>query len=266
METTIFYFSATGNSLSLSRNLANELDNCEVVSMAQAIKENEVRIDTPKVGFIFPVYAWGMPRLVEEYVQKIQIPDSSYVFAVVTCVAIPGNTLKDLKRLLQTKGIHLHAGFVTKAGRSSLMKLNQLDKIIMRLDTRREKIVPFEERLPELAANIRNKIRKSPETSNRAANVFGSMLHKMGLSAFKTMDAQFTINNNCVQCGTCAKVCPRNNIELFANGPVFRHNCELCHACIQWCPKFAIRHANFDTRPKQYRNHNVQLSDMLINV
>ncbi len=265
METTIFYFSATGNSLSLSRNLANELGNCEVVSMAKAIQNNTVKENSAKVGFIFPVYAWGMPRMVEEFVQKIQIPESSYVFAVVTCVAIPGNTLKNLKKLLLTKGIQLHAGFVTKAGRSSLMRLNALDKIIMRLDTRREKILPFEERLPELAANIRNKTIKSPETSNWAANIFGSMFHRMGLSAFKTMDAQFTLNKDCVQCGTCAKVCPRNNIELTANGPAFMHNCELCHACIQWCPKFAIRHANFDASPRQYHNHAIKLSDMIIN-
>jgi ferredoxin len=263
METTIFYFSATGNSLSLTRNLANELGNCEVVSIAKAIRNDTIEVKTPKVGFIFPVFAWGMPRIVEEFIQKLSISKQSYVFAIATCVAIPGNTLKDLKKLLQTKGIRLQAGFVTRSGRSSLMKLNALDKVIMQLDTRKRKIKFFDERLPELASSIRTMAKKSPETSNWTANVFGSFFHKMGISAFKNMDAQFIVNDNCSQCGTCAKVCPRNNIELLANGPTFRHNCELCHACIQWCPKFAIRHSNFDANPKQYRNPSVLLKDII---
>jgi len=265
METTIFYFSATGNSLSLSRNLSNKLGNCEVVSIAKAIQNDRVKINSAKVGFVFPVYAWGVPRIVEEFIQKIHIANDCYVFAIVTCVAIPGNTLNDLKRLLQKKRIQLQVGFITKAGRSSLMKLNALDKMIMRLDTRRDKIKQFDERLPELAASIKARVRKSPETSNWAANVFGSMFHKMGINSFKTIDAQFTINSDCTKCGNCVKVCPRNNIELTTNGPTFRHNCELCHACIQWCPKFAIRHKNFDDIPIQYRNKEVRVSELFIN-
>ncbi|MHC1775479.1 MAG: EFR1 family ferrodoxin [Lentimicrobium sp.] len=265
METTIFYFSATGNSLSLTRNLANELGNCEVVSIAKALKNESIEVKSAKVGFVFPVFAWGMPRIVEEFIQKINIRKDSYVFAIVTCVAIPGNTLKEVKKLLRTKGIRLQSGFVTKAGRSSLMKLNALDNVIMRLDTKKAKIRFFDDRLSELADSIRNKVIRSPETSNWAANVFGSMFHKMGLSAFKTMDAQFTVNDDCSRCGTCVKVCPRSNIELYENGPVFRHNCELCHACIQWCPGFAIRHANFESEPKQYRNTAIKLPDVIIN-
>jgi ferredoxin/flavodoxin len=264
METTIFYFSATGNSLSLTRSLANELGNCEIVPIAKAIRNDMIEVITPKVGFVFPVYAWGMPRIVEEFIRKINISKESYVFAIVTCVAIPGNTQKDLRKLLKTKGIHLQTGFITKAGRSSLMKLNALDKAIMLLDTRRSKIKYFDERLPEIAKSIRTMIKKSPETSNWAANVFGSFFHKMGISAFKTMDMKFTVNDDCSQCGTCVKVCPRNNIDLLANGPVFKHNCELCHACIQWCPNFAIRHSNFDDAPRQYRNPAIRMKDLIL--
>jgi len=265
METTIYYFSATGNSYYLASSLANKLENCKITSMVKAVKANSIEVNTPKVGFVFPVYAWGMPRIVEEFVNKIVIPKESYVFAIVTCVAIPGNTLKDLSKLLHMKGNRLQVGYVTKSGRSSLMKLNSLDKVIMLLDTQRGKIRHFEERLPEFVNDINNKVKRSPETSNRAASVFGSFFHKMGISAFKTIDSQFTVSEECTQCGTCVKVCPRNNIELKPDGPTFMHNCELCHACIQWCPKFAIRHPNFDDEPKQYRNCNVRVSEIIGN-
>jgi len=44
METTLFYFSVTGNSLSLTRNLANELGNCEIVSIAKAVNSETIKV------------------------------------------------------------------------------------------------------------------------------------------------------------------------------------------------------------------------------
>jgi len=263
MKTNLFYFSATGNSFHLCRSLADELGQCEVLSIARLLPNESIEVRSECVGIIFPVYAWGMPRIVADFIPKLKVPSNCYVFAVATCVAIPGNTLYDLKKLLQSNGITLNAGFVTRSGRSSLMKLNVLDKAIMRLDTRKSKIRFFEERLPELVSLIRTRSNREPETSNLAANYFGSMFHSLGIKSFKAKDQEFVLTDQCSNCGTCSRVCPRGNILMNGKGPQFQHNCELCHACIQWCPNFAIRHPNFDPQLKQYRNRNVSLHDMI---
>lgn len=265
MKTTIFYFSASGNSLSLAGGLANELGNCEIISIANVIKKETIEVKTRKVGIIFPVYAWGMPRIISDFVRKIKIQADSYVFSVVTCCAIPGNTLKELDSELRKKNSRLDAGFVAKADSASLMKMNSLDIIIKRLDTKRLKIKNYKDRIPEIAESIKSEKRLPLETSSWAAGVFGSMFHKMGINAFKTKDKEFIINEDCGKCGTCAKVCPRNNIKLLESGPEFNHDCELCHACIQWCPKFAIRHSDFDPVRKQYRNPDVSIRDIILN-
>lgn len=263
METTIFYFSATGNSLNLSRAVSDRLGNCEVIPMARFLDNDSILVTSSKVGFIFPVFAWGMPRIVEEFVSRLNFSEKPYVFAIATCVAIQGNTLKDLRRVLRAKQVDLNAGFAVKAGRSSLMRLNALDRIIIRLDRQRLRIQSAEERMADMVEVVRSRTSHSPETSSWSANLFGSLLHNLAIKNFKCMDMEFMVSDSCTACGNCVNICPRLNIEIKDGYPVFHHNCELCHACIQWCPNFAIRHPNFDDKLTQYRNNNVKLIDML---
>jgi ferredoxin len=266
MKTTLFYFSATGNSLALTRNLANKIGNCEIVNIAKANRESSVKIVDGNIGFIFPVYAWGMPRIVAEFIEKLKCQETpEYVFAIVTCVAIQGNTLQDLKILLKKNQIPLHAGFSVKAPSASMMKLNSLDTIIMKLDKQRFKTITAIERVDELARLINNKTHNNLETSSFLANIFGSKMHKPGVNIFKTKDQEFEIQSSCTNCGTCTRVCPRQNITIENGKPVFHQNCELCHACIQWCPNFAIRHKDFDPERNQYHNSEIKLQDILQN-
>lgn len=265
METTIFYFSATGNSLSLARNLANELINCELVPIAKAITKESIVVSTPRIGIVFPVFAWGMPRIVEEFVNKLTFIGKPYIFAIATCVAIQGNSLKDLRKAFRQKGADLNAGFAVKSGRSSLMRLNSLDKIIIKLDRNRLRLRPAEDRLPMITAKIEKLGVHRPETSSLAANIFGSIFHGLALKTFRSIDHSFFVEDSCSGCGNCSKICPRSNIVIEEGRPTFLHNCEFCHACIQWCPNFSIKQPNFDRSLKQYRNNSVKMSDLLIN-
>jgi len=263
METSIYYFSATGNSLHLTHKIANALGNCETIPIMKTNGETTVKTTAPRIGIVFPVFAWGMPRIVEEFVEKLSFCGKPYIFAVATCVAIPGNTLKDLKRSLRQKGADLDAGFTVRAGRSSLMKLNSLDHIIIKLDQRRKGIKSGDERLHEMVALIKKSGQIAPETSSPAANIFGSIFHRLAVRNFKSMDQGFIVGDSCTGCGRCTEICPRSNIVMENGRPIFRHNCELCHACIQWCPNFAIKHPNFDASLKQYRNASIKFTDLV---
>lgn len=263
METTIFYFSATGNSLSLTRKIANELGNCKIVPIAKAVCNDFVEVTTARVGIVFPVYAWGMPRIVEEFAGKLLFKTKPYIFGIATCVAIQGNTLKDLRKALRLKGVDLNAGFAVRAGRSSLMQLNRLDKIIIKLNRHEKRAETGEVRLPELVNTIEKLSGHRPETSSWSAGLFGSLLHGVAVKTFKTIDTSFVVEDSCNGCGNCARLCPRSNIVLNNNRPVFMHNCELCHACIQWCPNFAIKHPDFDNTLRQYHNPAIHLNDLI---
>jgi ferredoxin len=261
MKTTIYYFSATGNSLKLARDLEHGLGDCELVSMAKAADRPCAL--TERIGFVFPVYAWGLPRIVREFIESLDLGGAQYIFGVATCVAIPGKTLRELADLCKAKGARLHAGFAVGAGRSSLMRLNKLDNIIIALNRPYKPLRSGEDRLGEIVETVTACKPHAPETSPLLANAFGSMLHGPALKTFKGMDGKFIVQDGCKGCGTCVKVCPRGNVQLANGRPTFAHNCELCHACIQWCPQFAIRHPGFEANPRQYRNPAVQLSDLV---
>lgn len=262
MDTLIYYFSATGNSLNVARDLAKAVGNTQILSIPNFVDRETVEVSSKRVGLVFPVYAWGMPRIVAEFIEKLKADKATYIFAVATCVAIQGNTLVALQNALRRKGGDLGAGFAVKAPRSSLMKLNNLDRIIMRLDRKRKKLRTAEERFSEIVSVVKNKEFHKVETSSLASGIFGSLLHGLALNSFRSTDSAFVVDDTCKACGTCADLCPRGNIVLSNGRPTFLHNCELCHACIQWCPQFAIRHPNFDADAIQYTHPRVKKTDL----
>jgi ferredoxin len=92
MNTTIYYFSATGNSLHFARELAQELHTENIFSIAEAMDQEFVETDSQRVGLVFPVYAWGPPRIVMDFLEKLIFQGSPYIFSIVTCVGIPAKS------------------------------------------------------------------------------------------------------------------------------------------------------------------------------
>ena len=55
MSTTIYYFTATGNSLQAALDIAEGLGGAEVISVSRAGKN--VKCDSEVIGFVFPSFA-----------------------------------------------------------------------------------------------------------------------------------------------------------------------------------------------------------------
>lgn len=109
MKTTLFYFSGTGNSLKVAKDLAGELGDTELIPIAKAI-DKELALSADRIGIIFPVYMWGMPLIVNRFVQKIRT--DKYVFAITTCGSFAAGTLLRTANYLKANGVKLSAGFV----------------------------------------------------------------------------------------------------------------------------------------------------------
>ena len=67
----IFYFTGTGNSGFIAEELSKILKD-EIISIADLMKKSEnlsfTLKDKESIGFVFPVYAWGPPRMVEDFI------------------------------------------------------------------------------------------------------------------------------------------------------------------------------------------------------
>ena len=68
----IFYFSGTGNSLYAAQKL-HEAEKGELIDMAGALNEKRFEYELSegeKVGIVFPVYFYGLPTIVAEFMDN----------------------------------------------------------------------------------------------------------------------------------------------------------------------------------------------------
>ena len=87
MSMKIYYFSGTGNSYAVARDIADKL-NAELISIPKVMNIDNIHIDADSIGIVFPSYLapfTGLPLIVERFVKKIDNIEALHIFAVCTC-------------------------------------------------------------------------------------------------------------------------------------------------------------------------------------
>ena len=259
MKSKIFCFSSTGNSLSTAKRIASGLKDCQVVPINKKTKHiNFTGIE--KIGFVFPVYAYGMPRTVQEFIANNEFKKDIYYFAVATCGGTPGGTLKKLEKQLEQKGCKLKAGFTVKAESHNLMEANFIMQIMIKIAGPQPKT--FLKRSEKIMETVQNRQEQKIESSFGLANFFGNLIHAQALDQLKDNHSKLYLKNSCSGCNSCLQVCPRNNIKLRNGKPIWLEDCESCFGCLQWCPNQAIGYKGIDERGKRSKNRNISLNEM----
>lgn len=112
----IFYFTGTGNSGYAASETAKGT-NDEIISISKLMRSGDKLEFTLKegenIGFVFPIYAWAPPKMVLDFIKKAKFINykDNYVFAIATCGADIGNTMKLVKKALAEKSMNLNSGF-----------------------------------------------------------------------------------------------------------------------------------------------------------
>ena len=104
----IYYFTGTGNSLQISNDLSAELGECTIHKIAEYSGE---KIAGNTLGIIFPVYNWGLPLIICDFLRKIYVSDDTYIYAVANFGGLPGKALDQCKDILKENGLKLSSGF-----------------------------------------------------------------------------------------------------------------------------------------------------------
>src|SRR5512133_1612309 len=208
MKTKIYCFSATGNSLSVAQKIAKGLDQTEIVSIAKEMSKPE-NPNEPRIGLVFPIYVYGVPRIVREFLEMLDLSRTQYLFAVATCGGTPGATLQELEKILIKRDVTLHSGFVVRYQSGNLAMGNPLISLIRSIAGKPPKYVG--EKINEILTSIRNCQKNSFEKSALGANILGSALHAITDDILKKADKSFWVDENCNLCGVCSRICPREN-------------------------------------------------------
>ena len=82
-KTKLFYFSGTGNSFRVAKQLSEKLSDCALIRIQKDTSTQLIQ-DGDVVGLVFPVYYFGLPQVVELFLQNMSSKKKSYLFIVAT--------------------------------------------------------------------------------------------------------------------------------------------------------------------------------------
>ena len=246
MKTTLYYFSATGNSLTTARIIARELGDCQLVPVASTKKQPKVVVETESVGFVFPVYYGNMPWPVREMICKMVFPADCRCFIFTTWRGHAGDVAKRADQLLRTRGQKLSLAMGIPMPGNSFINAPEVDED--HLSRQEEHILAQLEFL------------KTGTIHDYATTELLRQVPVDYPNNFRGIVAE----DGCVGCGTCAKVCPMGNIAIENGKAIIGDNCATCLACFHWCPVEAIwmSQAENIARRSKYRHPAVTVEDI----
>lgn len=257
METTLYSYTGTGNSLWIAQKLGERLGNAECIPITRA-GANRIQPAFRTVGFIFPVHIWGIPSRVVDFLNRLEADPSKYYFAVAVHAGQVAATLIQLEKLLHRKTLKLSAGF-SIAMPSNYIPWNGADPP----EKQQRTFAAATAKLDCIASSVLSRQETDPEKGPFWQNILFSLFYRWTFSRVAGMDKAFSSDDKCTQCGICEKICPAQNIDLVQGKPCWKHHCDQCLACIQWCPEEAIQYGKSSAHKKRYHHPEISLKQML---
>jgi ferredoxin len=255
--TVIYYYSGTGNSLWTARALAERLADARVEPMGR-YRQVPARATEDAVGLVFPVHIWGVPQPVLEFVDRLEVPPASYLFAVAVNAGQVARTLIQLRGRCARRGLRLRGGwsvalpsnYIPWGGPGDEPKLAAL-------------FGAAPKRAETIAAAVQARVTAPVERGPLWQRLVFTPMYWLSHQQIPGMDKSFWVDADCSGCGLCARICPAANIVLAAGRPTWQHHCEQCLACIQWCPEESIQFGKRTPGYARYHHPGVRAADLI---
>jgi ferredoxin/flavodoxin len=246
----IFYFSGTGNSLKVAKDIAAAIEDCELISMG---KFHRLSGTYERIGFVYPVYVGGMPGVVERFIKALDLlaNKNSYIFAVCTSGSGAPGGLKNISKIISDKGGKLSYGETVRCFSNYVGLYAMGSDADIKAKAQTQATMQVIKDIQSLA--VKPSYKNDPLT----------IIHGLFIKWLAKRDKAFKVSEACNGCTTCSKVCPVGNIKMQDGKPIFLHHCEQCMACVQWCPKEAINVKNKTQNRGRYHHPDVTIADMI---
>ena len=70
MSRIIYYFSGTGNSLVVARDIAKKI-NGQFISIPSVVHQEIIKTEADMIGIVFPMYHHGVPLIIKRFINKM---------------------------------------------------------------------------------------------------------------------------------------------------------------------------------------------------
>jgi len=189
------------------------------------------------LGLVFPVHAWGPPKIVLDLIDKIVLSDRKpYIFSIATCAEEEGRTTEIIRRHLEKKGLTLASAFTVIMPNSYILGYDAEPEDIVE-----EKLAAADLKIWDILKILDNKEAGVFDTIPGSMPLIRSGIVNRLFKGFARDNKRFTANDNCDGCGLCQEICPMHSISV-TDKPIWSGDCTMCLACLNRCPTHAIQY------------------------
>jgi ferredoxin len=251
VSTAIYYFSGSGNSLYVARELQKRLAGAALVPIVSLLGQSIIETTADSVGLVFPLHGMTIPIPVKRFLQKIKIHPDQYLFAIATRGGTECVAFRVIDKILKKRGKSLDAQFAINMATND-PKLREYEIPSRESFIQMESVV--QKRLDAIQAVILNKLSCSQEDMpldtlrDHFSPVMAWILEKLILfgvwyAGVSGVNDYFYADAKCNGCRRCEKVCLSGKIAIIDGRPVWQDNvkCHLCYTCLNYCPRQAVQ-------------------------
>lgn len=251
----IFYFSGTGNSLFLAKQLQQAFPGAQLKPLLRMMRERKLTTSAAAVGFVFPIHLSTLPYKVREFVDDLAVEGADYCFAAATRIGTYHSADLELDRILRRKGVKLDCFLIFNMPPNSPCGLVPRSFPGFKKMTREwpDKIAP--ERVAGLSRELEQRLGGAVELIQMreqhwdgrsplalVGKHLSSALISLTRNSTRRQVLPFYADDSCSACGMCESVCLSGRIVLDQGRPLWRpeKECYFCYACFNSCPEEAI--------------------------
>jgi ferredoxin len=252
VSTEIYYFSGTGNSLHVARELQKRLPDTELVPILSLEGKGPVKAKGATVGFVFPHYASSLPKVVHAFVERLDVGSAGYLFAIATRGGTKTWSFVEIDKILGERDRRLDSFFaITMAGGNEALVRSYADRItearIARLEA--EMLARLDSIAPIIAhGQVSRQEDKGDTEPSPFLKPFVPLLealspHLVELGKKVESSFEFYYDEACTGCGVCARVCLAGKVRMVDERPTWQEaiKCHGCFACLSFCPQESIQ-------------------------
>ena len=250
----LFYFTATGNSLYVARNLDTEL-----YSIPQEMKKPERHYKADRIGIVCPIFELDLPGYVKDFIRDSSF-ETDYFYIIVTYGMHHGGVAERAQEFLKALG--RSADYIN----TIIMLDNAIIVFDMEQQKKLEPAKKVDEHIAALKADIDARKREIQAASDEEKAFYQGFMRMTEEKGRMYSFPLYGVTDACIGCGTCTRVCPRGCIHLENGRPVYDYtNCINCMGCAHACPQLAIKLVCVkEPNPNaRYRNPHVELKEII---
>lgn len=235
----IHYFSGTGNTYHMVKNIESELKDRGYTADLLNIEKDKDKKSVSRYDthiFCFPVYGFGTPSIMLKYISSLNIKENAGAAVICTSAGAEGQSLSHTKYLLGKKGFNVFFTDMVIYTYNFTQILNPQSKEIE------------EKTFKKAEASITKAVQKiiAHETSFKKLNPILILLSWPIFILFinlgrRILGKTFIVDDSCTGCGKCKNICPAKAITILNGRPKWGINCESCQRCINTCPRKSIQ-------------------------